>query len=588
MSHRPNAADEVATSSSDEQNVEKLRRLLGVADAEGVREILRRLDDPEIRARDLSGVLPDAVMLSARAGDRLGDALEPSVQRAVHTAIHHDPEPFAHALYPAMAPAIRRAISEALRTMVQSLNEMLRRVFTIQGLRWRWEAMRTRRPFAEVVLSHSLVFRAEQAFLIHRETGLVLQHVVDPEAEARDPDLVSSMLTAIQDFVHDSFAVGEDEGLQDFRVGDLTVWLERGRDAVLAVAIRGNAPESIREGLREALRTIHLSHMEELKSYAGDASVFDTAQPDVERCLISNYRQPSSRSNVVLWILLAILALALGWWVVSAVRNQSRWTGFLERLDASPGIVVTSWERSGGKTTVRGLRDPLAADPAVDLAESELRGADVDYEWEPFSSLDGELILQRAIRTLEPPDGVELDLVDGVLIAEGAASPAWISRATTLAPGIPGVLVFRHQGGPSQPSPALVELAARSERRVMRFPSLSADFVEADVALLDEFADDLSRLIEDGRAEGWVVDITLVGHADNTGDEALNIELSHRRALALRDELVVRAIDPQRLTVMGLGSSQPVVGTGDPQARGEDRRVSVKIDYRAVVGNEGQ
>ena len=44
----------------------------------------------------------------------------------------------------------------------------------MQGLKWRVESIRTGRPFAEIVLMHSLLYRVEQVFLIHRETGLVL------------------------------------------------------------------------------------------------------------------------------------------------------------------------------------------------------------------------------------------------------------------------------------------------------------------------------------------------------------------------------------------------------------------------------
>ena len=48
-------------------------------------------------------------------------------------------------------------------------------------------------------------YQVKQDFLIHRESGLVLQHVEDGSAETRDPDLVSGMLTAIRDFVQDYF-----------------------------------------------------------------------------------------------------------------------------------------------------------------------------------------------------------------------------------------------------------------------------------------------------------------------------------------------------------------------------------------------
>jgi len=571
-----------------EVEIEKLRQLLGVADADELKEILRRLDDPEVRARDLSGVLPDAVMLSARTGNRLGDALEPSVQRAVHTAIHRDPKPFARALYPALAPAIRRAISESLRAMVQSLNEILKNTFSLRAFQWRWQAFRTKQSFAEIVLSNSLVYRAQQVFLIHRETGLLLQHVVDPAVQTQDPDLVSSMLTAIQDFVHDSFAVGEDAGLEDFRVGDLTVWIERGRDAVLAAAIRGNAPESLRERLRETLRTVQLGWFQQLTDFSGDASSFDETHDVLQECLVSSYQQPSSRPSRLLWLLIVFLALAIGFWAFWSIRNQKRWASFLERLESAPGIVVTSWEERDGRRIIRGLRDPLARYSVAVLDLGGGGAGTVVYEWESFTSLDEELVLRRATRILEPPPEIDLHLADGRLTATGSASPQWVAHAAQRAHMIPGVDSFAYAGEHSRPSDALRELVQRSQVRMVHFPTLSADMLDSDIAILDKLAADLKELIERAEADGWRPEITLLGHADSTGTEALNVELSQRRAATVKTALVERGVANHWFTVIGVGSSQPTSagdGLGPPSA---DRRVSVEVELIAVTGGFGR
>ena len=61
----------------------------------------------------------------------------------------------------------------------------------------------------------------------------MLQHVVAPSIEAQDPSLVSAMLTAIQDFVKDSFNVHKHEGLHTLEFGELTIWIEQGPTSVL-------------------------------------------------------------------------------------------------------------------------------------------------------------------------------------------------------------------------------------------------------------------------------------------------------------------------------------------------------------------
>ena len=84
----------------------------------------------------------------------------------------------------------------------------------------------------------------------------MLNHVVAPTVATQDPDMVAGMLTAIQQFVRDSFSSKETEALGSLNIGDLEVWLEESPDAVLAAVIRGHAPADYRVEMNEALENI--------------------------------------------------------------------------------------------------------------------------------------------------------------------------------------------------------------------------------------------------------------------------------------------------------------------------------------------
>ena len=140
-----------------------------------------------------------------------------------------------------MGPAIRRAIVHTLASMMETLNRTVEHSVSWRAVQWRWTALRTGRPFAEIVLLNTLQYRVEQVFLIHRETGLLLQHVSRNRA-GQDADQISAMLTAIPDFVRDSFATEAGETLDALRVGDLAVSVEQGPHAILACVVRGSVP----------------------------------------------------------------------------------------------------------------------------------------------------------------------------------------------------------------------------------------------------------------------------------------------------------------------------------------------------------
>ena len=100
---------------------------------------------------------------------------------------------------------IRKAIAETMAALVRSINSAVEHSLSPRGIKWRIESWRTGVPYAQVVIKHALIYRVEQAFLIHAETGLLLAHATAPGLQVPDADLISGMLTAIQDFVSDSF-----------------------------------------------------------------------------------------------------------------------------------------------------------------------------------------------------------------------------------------------------------------------------------------------------------------------------------------------------------------------------------------------
>src|SRR4029453_14302380 len=207
-----------------------------------------RLEDPALQARDVRRVLAAAVELGSK-DPHLKRALAPTIEETIYDLVRRNPRPLADALFPIIGPAIRKAVATTLSGMLESLNTTLEHSLSWRSLQWRLDARRTGRSFAEIVLLNTLVYRVEQVFLIHRPSGLLLQHLMAPGAPAQDPDLVSAMLTAIRDFVGDSFKVREDEGLQTLKVGELSVWVEKGPHRVVAVVVRGTAPPALRRGL---------------------------------------------------------------------------------------------------------------------------------------------------------------------------------------------------------------------------------------------------------------------------------------------------------------------------------------------------
>jgi type II secretory pathway predicted ATPase ExeA/outer membrane protein OmpA-like peptidoglycan-associated protein len=76
--------------------------------------------------------------------------------------------------------------------------------------------------------------------------------------------------------------------------------------------------------------------------------------------------------------------------------------------------------------------------------------------------------------------------------------------------------------------------------------------------------------------------VIIEGHADNSGDEEYNLDLSVRRALAVKDALRIEyGIRPNRLQTVGTGSSLPIESNGTSGGRAANRSVALRMTTQA-------
>jgi outer membrane protein OmpA-like peptidoglycan-associated protein len=71
--------------------------------------------------------------------------------------------------------------------------------------------------------------------------------------------------------------------------------------------------------------------------------------------------------------------------------------------------------------------------------------------------------------------------------------------------------------------------------------------------------------------------ITIEGHTDSTGSNAINQPLSERRANRVRDYLVSQGVPGAKMAAIGYGSSRPAVPNDSDANRALNRRVQIEL-----------
>jgi len=574
----------------------ELRRLLVGPERQEIAQIREDMAQiGAVSAEEVGSVLPQAVRHSSRAaGAQIDEALVPVVEDCVGLSAKRNPTRLGDLLFPVMGPAIRKAVREAINSMIEAFNQTIDHSISPRALVWRVEALTSGKSYSEVVFLHTMLFKVEQVFLIHRETGLLLQHAsATGLPPVKDADVVSGMLTAIQDFVRDSFKTKEGDALDRMTVGDLTVVIEPGPTASVAGVVRGHAPEDLRYVFHEALNEIHREQADDLRRFDGDVSVFLPTRSHLEGCLQFRVNPSVAQAkahrtiwhrlftpfNVLAGLVLAVL-LGAGYLYY---QSSARWGAYLDRLRHEPGIVVTeSTHRWWRTSSVEGLRDPFARDPRALLTERQIDPSDVDSQWKPFHSMEPPFVLRRAQAVLTPPDTVSMQMgADGTLEAIGSAPRQWIADARRLALVVPGVIRFKDDRLTDTDLEKLQHLREQVQGYNILFPTGEASPLPASRQTLAALAADITRLARDGARIGYLVEVEVRGHTDSSGAELVNRELSQLRADYVLDRLRATLPAGVKLTPKGVASGSPLRPEVTEADRAWNRRVAAIVTLRS-------
>jgi outer membrane protein OmpA-like peptidoglycan-associated protein len=559
-----------------------LRQLLVGPEQNRLAELATEIRERHVTASDIAENLPEAIVLRGKRDKQIGRALAPTVETALRESIRRNPREIASAIFPILGPAIRKSIAETMAALVRSINSAVEHSLSPRGIKWRIESWRTGVPYPQVVLKHALVYRVEQAFLIHAESGLLLAHATAPGLQVPDADLISGMLSAIQDFVKDSFRPAEGATLRTFSVGEHTVQVEAGPAALLALVIKGEAPESVLRKQQDTLEAIHLQFSEALSEFNGDTAQFQSVNALLEDCLETVVDTGHQRRGRHLWMRWGI-PVGVGALVVLVMlwRANMRFDRAVAALDSEPGLVILAADRGWGNWKISGLRDPQARSPEVVLAgvglalREPLRG-----RWESYLSLDSAVVITRARQHWNLPGSTTLILTGDTLTASGEIPLIALGgiRRTSMPPGVVDV---RFANATIQLPDQLDSVrAALSGERVLFEPG--AYQVSGDERFQARTLAARFRSLHDVVvANGADMSVTMVGRTDPTGTDETNQALAQWRIDHIAGIFAAEGISSDRIRAEALASTRPLPASDAVLQARINRSVSFEINVTA-------
>lgn len=515
--------------SMSEVKLNELRKMIVGLDTEDLRRLALLVNDPEAFSEEISGLLPNSIKLMM-AKDNISYAeLVPVLESALKDSVKINPQVLSGILFPIMMPAIRKAVAEALAKMIDSLNSTLESSFSPQRMGWRFKAMFSGSSYAEIVLSNAYVFQVKQVFLIHKQTGLLLNETSAAQNPlAKDADMVSSMLTAIKDFVQDSFDVEKTNELDTIRVGQFNIWIEQGPGAIIAAIVEGNAPSGFRTLLKETIENVHIKQSYELDKFDGDVEIFKKSEPYLQNCIISEQKEIKKKKPVIVIILFLVIFGFASYWAYLSIERKLRIDKLEEALRLETGIIITDSYSDNGKTLFEGLRDPLSKDPFEVSSNYNVDTSEVDFAFGSYISLENKLILKRAYLILQPPASVKLTYKNGILYAAGEADDEWIKFALKTYSIIAGVNDFNMEALNAPPS-SRIPLTIEEYYFVFKYKEVKLS--EEQKTKFKSLIDEVDRVLDFDFTQDSVPVIIVIAHTSYDGNALANKKIAFERAL---------------------------------------------------------
>lgn len=127
----------------------------------------------------------------------------------------------------------------------------------------------------------------DDVFLLYRD-GLLIKHETRRLKPDIDTDILSGMLTAVQQFVKDSFR-SEEGDLDELTFGQMHILIGRGKWVILAAMIQGDGTDAMMEQVKRCVQDVEDHQWDQLDGWDGDMVIAKVLSPYVKKLIRGEY-----------------------------------------------------------------------------------------------------------------------------------------------------------------------------------------------------------------------------------------------------------------------------------------------------------
>jgi len=129
----------------------------------------------------------------------------------------------------------------------------------------------------------------EDVFLLNHRDGVLIKHETRRLRPDVDTDILSGMLTAVQQFVKDALRGDDYAELNEMTVGHMHILIGRGKWLVLAARIEGAGSEMWTAQIERCIKDMEDHHWDQLEDWNGDMALSRVLTPYIKKLIQGGY-----------------------------------------------------------------------------------------------------------------------------------------------------------------------------------------------------------------------------------------------------------------------------------------------------------
>jgi OOP family OmpA-OmpF porin len=204
-------------------------------------------------------------------------------------------------------------------------------------------------------------------------------------------------------------------------------------------------------------------------------------------------------------------------------------------------------------------------------------GVAVDKDGCPLDS-DKDGVPDYLDKCPDTPCGVAVDKDGCPLDSDKDGVPDYLDKC----PGTPAGVAVDKDGCPIKEEvavkPVIEEVAVRPVIIEKGRQKLNVKFNFDNSTIKKGYYKDINNLVKVMK-DYPDLKVVIEGHTDSVGDPAYNKKLSQKRADAVKEYMVAKGIDANRIKALGFGEYRPIASNKTSKGRMENRRVEAAVNY---------